>query len=51
MFENRDLMPTADVRAVAKGILTSHLGLGAGSLDRVFPDGDGVSAMPGLICI
>jgi uncharacterized protein (DUF1501 family) len=36
LFENRDLMPTTDLRAVAKGLLASHLGLDAGSLDRIF---------------
>ncbi len=27
LFENRDLAPTTDLRAVAKGILAAHLGL------------------------
>jgi len=49
LFENRDLAPTTDLRAVAKGMLAAHLGLDAGALGRVFPGGDGVGAMAGLI--
>ena len=49
LFENRDLAPTTDLRAVAKGMLASHLGLDAGALGRVFPGSTGVGAMPGLI--
>jgi uncharacterized protein (DUF1501 family) len=49
LFENRDLAPTADLRAVAKGMLASHLGLDAGALGRVFPGSNGVSPMAGLI--
>jgi uncharacterized protein (DUF1501 family) len=49
LFENRDLAPTTDLRAVAKGMLSSHLGLGAGALGQVFPGSDGVAAMSGLM--
>jgi uncharacterized protein (DUF1501 family) len=49
LLENRDLMPTTDLRAVAKGILAVHLGLDSGSLGRVFPDSEDIGAMPGLI--
>jgi uncharacterized protein (DUF1501 family) len=49
LFENRDLAPTTDLRAVAKGMLSSHLGLDAGVLGQVFPGSDGVGAMSGLI--
>jgi uncharacterized protein (DUF1501 family) len=49
LFENRDLAPTADLRAVAKGMLASHLGLGADALGRVFPGSNGVGPMAGLI--
>ncbi|HEY4172476.1 MAG TPA: DUF1501 domain-containing protein [Rhodopila sp.] len=49
LFENRDLAPTADLRAVAKGMLASHLGLDAGALGRVFPGSNGVGPMEGLI--
>jgi uncharacterized protein (DUF1501 family) len=51
LFENRDLAPTTDLRAVAKGVLASHLGLDTGALGRVFPGGDGVGPMAGLIRI
>jgi uncharacterized protein (DUF1501 family) len=49
LFENRDLAPTTDLRAVAKGILGSHLGLDSAALGGVFPGSDGVGAMAGLI--
>jgi uncharacterized protein (DUF1501 family) len=49
LFENRDLAPTTDLRAVAKGMLAGHLGLNAGALGRVFPGSDGVGPMAGLI--
>jgi uncharacterized protein (DUF1501 family) len=49
LFENRDLAPTTDLRAVAKGMLASHLGLDASALGQVFPGSDGVEAMSGLI--
>jgi uncharacterized protein (DUF1501 family) len=49
LFENRDLAPTTDLRAVAKGMLASHLGLDAGALGLVFPGGNGVGPMAGLI--
>jgi uncharacterized protein (DUF1501 family) len=35
LFDNRDLAPTTDLRAVA--MLAAHLGLDAGALSRVFP--------------
>ncbi|MCC7428591.1 MAG: DUF1501 domain-containing protein [Alphaproteobacteria bacterium] len=38
LFQNRDLAPTADLRALAKGVLRQHLGLDAPRLDQlVFP--------------
>jgi uncharacterized protein (DUF1501 family) len=49
LFENRDLAPTTDLRAVAKGMLAAHLGLDDSALGRVFPGSDGVGAMAGLI--
>ena len=49
LFENRDLAPTTDLRAVGKGILTAHLGLDSAALARVFPGSEGVGAMSGLI--
>jgi uncharacterized protein (DUF1501 family) len=49
LFENRDLAPTTDLRAVAKGLLGAHLGLPEAALRRVFPGSDGVQGMGGLI--
>jgi uncharacterized protein (DUF1501 family) len=49
LFENRDLAPTTDLLAVAKGIVASYLGLDSAALGGVFPDSGGVGAMAGLI--
>jgi uncharacterized protein (DUF1501 family) len=49
LFENRDLAPTTDLRAVAKGILSAHLGMTPAILAQVFPGSDGAGAMAGLI--
>jgi uncharacterized protein (DUF1501 family) len=50
LFENRDLKPTTDLRAVIKGVLADHLGLSREVLARtVFPDTIGVQPMKGLI--
>jgi len=50
LFENRDLKPTTDLRAVMKGLLADHLGLSADVLGKaVFPDTTGVAPMRGLI--
>ncbi len=49
LFENRDLAPTTDLRAFAKGLIGPHMGLSAATLARVFPGSDGVSALPGLL--
>jgi len=48
LFENRDLAPTMDIRAVAKGALAAHLGLGDAALARVFPGSGGAAALRGL---
>jgi uncharacterized protein (DUF1501 family) len=49
LFENRDLQPTADLRSVAKGLLSRHLGLSDQVLAGVFPDSSQAVAMKGLI--
>ena len=50
MFENRDLAPTTDLRAVLKGVLHDHLGLADRVLAQaVFPDSAAVKAMQGLV--
>jgi uncharacterized protein (DUF1501 family) len=51
LFENRDLAPTTDLRAVAKGILGAHMGLDSSALVQIFPGSDGVAAMTGLVRI
>jgi len=46
LYQNRDLAPTADLRAVLKGVLTGHLGLSAAALgDAVFPESSHVKPM------
>jgi uncharacterized protein (DUF1501 family) len=49
LLEDRDLRPTTDLRAVAKGMLAQHLGLGAPALAQVFPGSDAAQPMQGLI--
>jgi uncharacterized protein (DUF1501 family) len=49
LLENRDLQPTGDLRAVAKGLLAQHLDLGADALATVFPDSATVQPITGLI--
>src|SRR5271168_1567290 len=50
LYEQRDLKPTTDLRAVLKGVLADHLGLSADALARsVFPDTIGVQPMGGLV--
>ena len=49
LFEDRDLMPTADVRSVAKGLLAGHLRLGAGALAQAFPQSGEAQPMAGLL--
>jgi hypothetical protein len=50
LYEQRDLKPTTDLRAVLKGVLGEHLGLSADVLAHaVFPDTLGVASMKGLI--
>jgi uncharacterized protein (DUF1501 family) len=50
LFENRDLAPTLDVRAVFKGLLRDHMGLDRSNLDKVvFPDSAEVKPVEGLV--
>jgi uncharacterized protein (DUF1501 family) len=50
LYENRDLKPTTDLRAVLKGVLADQFGLSADVLARaVFPDTLGVKPMSGLV--
>ncbi|MCC6469233.1 MAG: DUF1501 domain-containing protein [Alphaproteobacteria bacterium] len=50
LFEGRDLMPTTDLRAVAKAVLIDHLRLPAASVDaQVFPSSAAVKPMAKLV--
>jgi uncharacterized protein (DUF1501 family) len=50
LFENRDLKPTTDLRAMFKGVLRDHLGIPDGALaSTVFPDSAGVKGVAGLV--
>jgi uncharacterized protein (DUF1501 family) len=50
LYQGRDLYPTADLRAVLKGVLADQLGLSPKTLaETVFPDSGGVAPMKGLI--
>ena len=50
LYQNRDLAPTTDLRAVLKGVLTDQLGLSTAALgDAVFPESSRVKPMKGLV--
>lgn len=49
LFENRDLQPSLDLRALAKGLLASHLGLDPASVLAAFPGSEAVGAAAGLV--
>jgi uncharacterized protein (DUF1501 family) len=50
LYEDRDLRPTSDLRAVLKGILKNHLRVDERALNRdVFPDSAAAPAMSGLV--
>ena len=49
LLDDRDLAPTTDLRALAKGLLVAHLGLGAAALGRVFPDSAEARPVAGLL--
>ena len=49
LFENRDLQPTVDLRAVTKGVLRQHFGLDGRALAVVFPDSERAAAVSGLL--
>jgi uncharacterized protein (DUF1501 family) len=50
LYENRDLKPTTDLRAVIKGVLKDHLRADDRVLaQNVFPGSDGVKPMAGLV--
>jgi len=50
LYQGRDLAPTTDLRAVVKGVLADHLGIGESVLaSTVFPDSAATRPMKGLI--
>jgi len=50
LYQDRDLKPTTDLRAVLKGVLKDHLRADEHSLaQNVFPGSDGVKPMAGLL--
>jgi len=48
LYEDRDLAPATDLRAILKAVLGQHMGLSAAQLGQVFPASGGVAAMDGL---
>jgi uncharacterized protein (DUF1501 family) len=49
LFENRDLMPTLDLRSVTKGLLRDHLRLPDAAVAQAFPGSAEAPAMGGLM--
>jgi uncharacterized protein (DUF1501 family) len=50
LYENRDLKPTTDLRAIFKGVLRDHLGIPDGALaSAVFPESSSVKGVQGLV--
>ncbi|MGO4672660.1 DUF1501 domain-containing protein [Bosea sp. 2YAB26] len=50
LWEQRDLKPTTDIRAVAKGVVTDLFGLSGPVLaEKVFPGTGDIAPMPGLV--
>jgi uncharacterized protein (DUF1501 family) len=48
LYQQRDLAPTQDMRALLKGTLLDHMGVSAGALDAVFPDSGSVRPLRDL---
>lgn len=49
LYEDRDLDPTTDIRVLAMGLLTGHLGLPAEAMAEVFPGSGHLAAQGGLL--
>jgi len=49
LFENRDLLPTTDLRALAKALLGGHLRLPTAAVAQAFPGSESVGAMRGVL--
>jgi uncharacterized protein (DUF1501 family) len=48
LYQQRDVAPTLDLRAVFKGTLVDHLGVPERALEAVFPDSGKVKPLPDL---
>ncbi|HEX3835989.1 MAG TPA: DUF1501 domain-containing protein [Steroidobacteraceae bacterium] len=48
LYQQRDVAPTLDIRALLKGTLVEHMGVGPGALDAVFPDSGRVKPLRDL---
>ena len=49
LFENRDLQPTTDLRALAKGLLRDHLRLPESAIAQAFPGSESVAGATRLL--
>jgi uncharacterized protein (DUF1501 family) len=50
LFENRDVVPTLDMRSLFKGLLAEHMGVDRAQLDKaVFPDSAAAKPALGLV--
>ena len=49
LLDNRDLAPTTDLRGLAKGVLSAHLGIPGPALERIFPGSRDISPVGGLL--
>ena len=49
LFEDRDLMPTMDVRSIAKGLLADHLRLTPSGVAQAFPNSGEAAPLRGLL--
>jgi len=50
LFENRDVKPTIDNRAIIKSVLAQHFNLSQKTLDNdIFPDSGALAMMPNLV--
>ena len=49
LLEDRDLMPTTDLRSIAKGLLVHHLGVPASAMAQVFPSSATAQTASGLV--
>jgi uncharacterized protein (DUF1501 family) len=48
LYQQRDLAPTQDLRALLKGTLVEHMGVAPGALDTVFPESGSVKPLRDL---